>query len=295
MRKTARVLAILLFVAAALGVGVMGAQRPTFRAGVRTVAVYATVSDGDGRLVPDLARSDFEVFDGGRPVDITVFSNDIQAITVAIMLDMSGSMQGNVLRVRAATEHFVNTLLPADRACIGSFGEEVVVSPLLTGDKAILKRVLHEELWPGGYTPMWQGVARAMQALEGETGRRVVLVLTDGQDNMTIGDWRGSAGDVRRQAVEASFMVYAIGIEGTGLNGGIASLAEETGGGHFELALNADLTATFARVGEELRHQYLLGFAPATFDGKLHKLNVRATRRGLKVRARKSYLASEDR
>ena len=69
------------------------AQQPTFKSGARTVAVYATVQDGDGRLVPDLTREQFEVRDNGKPQPITVFSNEIQPISVIVMLDRSGSMR----------------------------------------------------------------------------------------------------------------------------------------------------------------------------------------------------------
>ena len=87
-------------------------------------------------------------------------------------------------------------------------------------------------------------------------------------------------------------MLYAIGMDGTGLDGEIMDIATETGGGHFALPQGADLTATFAKVADELRHQYLIGFAPATLDGKLHKVEVRVTRPGTRVKARRNYLAA---
>ena len=80
---------------------VPAARQATFRTGVQTVAVYATVSDREGRLVTDLDRATFEIRDNGRPASITIFSNEIQAITVAVMLDMSNSMLGKVLRAAA--------------------------------------------------------------------------------------------------------------------------------------------------------------------------------------------------
>jgi Ca-activated chloride channel family protein len=272
-------------------------QRPTFRAGVRTVAIYATVSDREGRLVPDLGRDAFEVLDDGRPAELTVFSNESQPITMAVMLDMSGSMLGKFLRVRASTLSLVNGLQAGDRARIGTFGDEVAVSPLLTGDKEVLSRVLHQELWPGGGTPLWAGLDAAMTSLAGEGGRRVVLVLTDGMDttSSTFFPRSRSPGALQKSAIDEGFMVYAIGMEGSGLESGIVDMAEQTGGGHFELKSNASLTETFARVVEELRHQYLLGFVPASLDGKTHRLQVRLKPSGLQVRARKNYRAEPER
>ena len=285
-----------------------GSPQVTFRSGVRTVAIYATVSDGEGRLVPDLERHAFQVLDNGTPAEITAFSNDVQPLTVAIMLDMSNSMINRVLRVRESTERFVNALTPADRARIGTFGTEVAISPILTNNKETLIRVLREELWPGGFTPLWRAVGAAMTSLEGEAGRRVVLVLTDGGDSDYL-PGRPGPDDVKRTAIRDSFMIYAIGMERAaggptikvnnavislapgGLSPDMIDVAEETGGGHFELRAASDLDGTFARVAEELRHQYLLGFSPATLDRKVHRLEVRVTEPGCKVRARRSYVA----
>jgi len=266
-------------------------QKTVFRSGVQTVVLHATVRGEDGRLVPDLDQGAFEVRDEGRPVDITVFSNDPQPITVALLLDMSGSMVGHFLRVREATRHFIGALHDDDRVRIGTFGVEVALSPWLTGDKAILRRIVNEELWPGGSTPLWEAVHAAMDSLEQESGRRVILTLSDGVDAGDIPGMEGSSGKARERAESDGFMVYAIGVEGSPLDHGITALAERTGGGYFKLDAGADLSATFVQVVEELRHQYVLGFAPPKADGRMHDVDVRITRPGMNVRARKNYRA----
>jgi Ca-activated chloride channel family protein len=268
-------------------------DRQVFRSGVQTVAIYATVNDREGRLVPDLPRDAFTILDNGQPSPVTLFSNDIQPITVVMLLDMSGSMNTRFLKVRDGTLGFIDALLPADRVRLGSFGTEIALSPLLTGDKATLARICKEEMWPGGGTPMWNAVFAGMKSLAGEAGRRVVLVLTDGYDTGDLAGWRGGYGDSRRMAERDGFMFYAIGMEGVmPLGDDLVSLVEDTGGGHFHVKLDEDLTATFARVADELRHQYLLGFTPKSLDGKTHKLEVRAGP-GTRVRARKSYVAEK--
>src|SRR5215212_8696012 len=115
-------------VALAVLVGRTSAQQPTFKSGARTVAVYATV-ESKGRLVPDLTREDFEVRDNGKPRPITVFSSEVQPISVVMMLDRSGSMRGNFGIVQAAGEAFVRALLPADKARVGSFAEKIQIDP----------------------------------------------------------------------------------------------------------------------------------------------------------------------
>ena len=266
------------------------AQEGRFRTSVDTVSIYATVSDAAGRLEPNLVKDDFTVLDDGKPREITLFSSDTQPITVVIMLDMSGSMFPRYLRLRTSTLSFVDALLPHDRAQIGSFGDEIAISPHLTGDKAVLRQVIGNELWPSGGTPIWNALDAAMTALASESGRRVVLTITDGR-NMCSFPRCLKPEAVERRAVSEGFMLYAIGMDGTGLDGEIMLMAEETGGGHFALPEGADLTATFARVAEELRRQYLIGFSPAVHDGKLHRVEVRVGRAGMKVKARRNYLA----
>ena len=87
-------------------------QQPTFKSGAKTVAVYATVAQKDGRLITDLSRDAFEIRDDGKPQPITVFSTEVQPISVVIMLDRSGSMRGNVGLVEQAAETFVKQSRP---------------------------------------------------------------------------------------------------------------------------------------------------------------------------------------
>ena len=270
-------------------------QKTVFRSTVQTVMLHATVRSDDGRLVPDLTRDDFEVRDEGQPVAITVFSSDPQPITVALLLDMSGSMGRHFVRVRESTRHFVDALHPEDRARIGSFGVEVALSPWLTGDKRILHRIVREELWPGGGTPLWNAAFGAMKSLENESGRRVIVVLTDGVATGNLPGLEGSNDKVTEKAEDEGFMIYAIGMQGSTLDEAITRLADRTGGGFFKLDTHADLSRTFLRVVEELRHQYVLGFAPPRADGKLHDVEVTVKKAGMEARARKNYRAPSER
>jgi VWFA-related protein len=276
--------------------GAVAAAQPTFKSSVQTVAVHATVQDANGRLVPGLSRDAFAIFDNGTPVEITTFSNEIQPLTVALLLDMSGSMNTRVLLVRDSTLKFIDALLPQDRVRIGTFGTEIGISPILTNDKAILARVVREELWPGGGTPLWDAMYAGMESLAKETGRRVVLVLTDGINGESLPGWDKSFGDVRDRAVRDGFMLYGVGMAGmteSEEEGArkFVTLIEETGGGRVKVGRDDDLQSAFVGIADELRRQYLIGFAPGPPDGREHKLEVRAKDPALRVRARKSYVA----
>jgi VWFA-related protein len=112
-------------------------------------------------------------------------------------------------------------------------------------------------------------------------------------------------GDVLDRARDEEVMIYAIGLESEYFNGqrmvrtrpdrGLRRLAEETGGGYFELKKTDELAPTFTRVAQELHSQYTLGFTPATLDGKEHKLVVRMNKPGMTARARRTYIASPER
>ena len=274
-------------VAVLLGCIVLNSQR-VFRTSVDTVPVYPTVFDQEGRLVPDLTRDDFVILDNGRVAGIVTFSNEVIPITVVLLIDTSGSMSNKLLRVRAACGTLVDGLASTDRLTVASFGGEIAVSPWLTNDKAILQRVLKEELWPGPSTPLWSALDRGMSSLVGESGRRVLLIVTDGK--ATDVEKRPL---VRPAVIRDRFMVYAIGLQGNGLTNELTSLAEETGGGHFVLRDADELERTFRRVLDELRHQYTIGFTPVVLDGSLHKLRVETTNRSLRVRAPTSYVATK--
>jgi Ca-activated chloride channel homolog len=270
------------------------AQQGVFRGGVQTVSVYATVTDKTGRLVPDLEREHFEILDNGQPRPITVFKSDVQPITVVVMLDTSGSMTANFQLLKDSAEQFVIRLLPNDKARIGSFSDKIFISPAFLSDRDALIDILHEDIQFGNPTFLWDAIDDAMTALSDQTGRRVVLVFTDGFDEFSK---RASFKSVMARAEREEFMIYAIGFHSMVLgrstqpDPGLKKLATATGGGYFELTRAADLGATFTRVADELHRQYVLGFSPAVLDGKTHLLDVRVKVPGMTVRARKSYVA----
>src|SRR5262245_53878095 len=226
------------------------AQQPTFKSGAKTVAVYATVADKGGRLVPDLTAADFEVRDEGKVQPLTVFSNDVQPITVVVLLDRRGSMRGNAGLVARATEAFGGRLGAADRARIGVFADRIQIEPAsFTSSHEELLNVLQFDRPVTGPTPLWNAIDEGITALRAEDGRRVVLVFSDGGDSpggFSLSN--RSILDVMRRAQRENVMVYAIGLATTVLRGrsggslvgsmtqvrpdpGLAAVAEDPGRG----------------------------------------------------------------
>src|SRR5688500_17575572 len=102
-------------------------QTPTFRTGTQIVSLFATVTDAENRLVPDLAEGDFEVLDNDKPQPLVVFRNEVQPISVVVMLDTSGSMTGSIELLKAASEQYIIRLLPDDKAVVGAFNDKIEI------------------------------------------------------------------------------------------------------------------------------------------------------------------------
>ena len=276
----------------------LAAQQPTFRSGTQTVPLYITVTDSAGRLVPDLTKDNFQVLDNQQPQEISLFDNTVRPITAVVMLDTSGSMTLNLDLVKQAAEQFVIRLLPEDRAMVGAFNDKVEFGATdFTNDRDDLAHAIRE-LDFGNATRLWDAVDASLAALSGVEGRRVVLVFTDGDDTGS----KVSLSNVVDRARADEVMIYAIGLESvfqiggrvtrTRPDKGLRRIADETGGGYFELKKSEELGPAFTRVAQELHSQYLVGFTPKNLDGKVHKLDVKTTDISQKARARRSYIAT---
>lgn len=288
--------AALVVLAVAAGVR---AQQGTFRAGTSIVPILTTVLDKDGRLVPDLEKEDFTILDNGKPQDVSFFQNEVEPFTVVVTLDFSFSMNNNLKLLKSAAEQFILRMLPEDKGQVGSFSDKIWFSGTFTSDRDDLILAM-DDLPYGNPTRLFDAIDTSIDLLDDVTGRKVVLVFSDGDDTAS----RRSFDDVLRKARDKEVMVYAIGLQSEFFNGqrmvrsrptsALRRLADETGGGFFELKKTAELAPTFTRVSQELHSLYALGFTPTNLDGKEHRLEVRA-KSGMTVRARKSYIASRDR
>ncbi len=305
----------------------IAAQQPTFRGTADTVRVFTTVTDRDGRLVTTLEQKDFEIRDEGSPQPITTFDNHPQPIRLIVLLDVSGSMQGNLPILRDGTVELLRHLREDDGVRLGTFGNDVEISPMFTRDARELEQALPRSIASDAPTPLWRAIDKALDAFPtaasegGGDERPVILVLSDGKDSGPLGpaSFRqpvASQSEVIERARRQGVMLYGVGLRsrgarpqvpGIGPGGlqaalmsdfpdpGLARVAEETGGGYTEIRFGEDLATAFAQVADELHSQYLNGFAPPKRDGKVHKIEVQVAMKGLKPRARKSYVAPSER
>jgi Ca-activated chloride channel family protein len=294
-----RVFAVL--TALILAAGSVFGQQATFKSGTSIVPVLTTVTDSQGRLVPSLELEDFTILDNGKMQPITLFQNETQPFTVVVMLDFSFSMTTHLELLKQATEQFILRMLPADKGQVGAFSDKIQFSGEFTNDRDDLVAAL-KDLQFGNPTRLYDAIDASIDILKDVDGRKIVLVFTDGDDTAS----KRNMGDVLDRARATETMVYAIGLESefpvapgrmqrTRPDRGLRKLADETGGGYFELKKTTELAPTFTRVAQELHSLYTIGFNPPLLDNKEHRLEVKMKQAGQNARARKSYIASADR
>ena len=278
----------------ALAAAVVIAQEPTIRVTTRIVPLPTMVTDGQGRLVPDLEQEDFTILDNGKPQEIVLFENTVQPFTVVVMLDFSLSMALELDLLKEAAEDFLLRMLPDDKGQVGAFSDRIQFSGSFTNNRDRLIASIRD-LDYGNSTKLWDAIDASISLLEPLEGRRVVLVFTDGDDTAS----RVGLTAVKERAQRSDVMVYAIGLRShmagrpmSAPDSGLKKIAEATGGGYFEMNKAEDLGPTFTRVAQELHSLYTISFSPQKLDGKEHKLQVKTKLADQKVRTRASYIAT---
>src|SRR5215831_8787339 len=182
-----------------------------FRSGVELVNVTATVSDADGRFVPNLTQDDFVVYEDETRVDVTHFSAERVPVSLGIALDTSGSMAGERIEAaRASIRRFVYELLDRnDELFLYRFSNYPVLVQGWTRDRRDLLEPL-DRLQPNGATAMFDCVARAIPlAQQGQNLKKALVVISDGNDTSSRIEIR----DLKEQIRQSEVLVYAVGID----------------------------------------------------------------------------------
>lgn len=259
-----------------------------FATRVNQVEVYASVSDPSGRPVKDLPREAFSISEDGKPQEITTFVSGDFPAAVALAIDRSASMAGRPLTTaKTAGRAFVASLRPEDRAMLIGISSEVEVLAPLSTERAPIYKAL-DDVDPWSATSLHDALIRSLDVLEGETGRRAIVVLSDGEDRYS----EATAAAVLERARRSDVLMYPIAI-GKKRAPLFAELATISGGRSFHLRDVRELQATLKTIAEDIRSQYLLGYAPADAiqgeDAEWRTITVRVNRPELKVRARSGY------
>lgn len=281
-------------------VGQAPAQSPTFRAGVDLVTIRAVVRDGKGRPSTTLTKDEFELLDNGSARPILAVEQDNGPIGVALLFDISGSMDVNDRYDRAREQgYFLLSGLRngEDEAAIFAFDSRLhVIQPFTTELDRLRGTVTEFSRW--GMTSIHDAIASASRTMDARaTRRRALVVLTDGIDTgskLTPAEVSGIASSIDLPVYIVA-IVQAIddprrGGSNQALAGELADLARWTGGQLFVATSTSEASAVARQVVDELRQQYLIAFEPGATPG-WHAVDVRVRRKGHSVQARGGYVA----
>lgn len=296
-----------------LGTAVDGQKPERPEQSTLSIPVFVTVLDETQRPVTGLTQEEFEVYDKGKLQAVTAFETKPGPLNVVLMLDTSGSMKDVLDLAKDAAEKFLDGLAAEDKVLVCGFDERSICYPDsgFTGDRQLLSTTV-QRLTTGFPSKLYDALGQSVDHLKDREGRRVVVVLADGEDNAS----KSRLDDAMRKARAADVTVYSIGLEheymartgtinmATGRqtmhppwrdrtkpDRGLKTLSADTGGGFFLLRDAAEWGPTFAAVARELHSHYVLRISPGVFDGKVHSLEVKVKRAGVTARARRSYIA----
>ena len=279
------------------------------RSTVRLVQLRAIVYDKKGRIVTDLTKGDFMLFEDYFPQKITHFSIEPdEPISVAFLLDVSGSMRllDRITDAKEAIKYFVNTFNKEDRFALLIFADnQVEMIQEFTSDKEKFLSVL-DPIEAYGQTALNDAVATSPPLVDSQSrGRKAIILISDGMDNFS----RNSSEEAVNLAKSVDVPIYSISFADLpkkilGKEQGpipvkyevLTKYAHETGGLFFRVEDPDELKEACSQIEYELRHQYIIAYTPrrAFWDGQYRKLKLEASREGLTIRTRKGYMAKAE-
>lgn len=273
-----------------------------FRSGIDLVQMSATVVDEDGRLVGDLRREDFEVFEDAERQTITHFTRDRVPLSVGVVLDVSQSMYGQRIDdARLALDRFVADLLdPEDEVFVIVFNHTPRVEVGWTlGPRQLRNRL--DDIRPYGGTSIYDAMMEALPLFDVRQHQRAAVVLiSDGSDTGSHSNVR----DVRRLLRRSDAFVYAIAIDAPDTRPindrvnpfALREMTSESGGYTEVVHDSPELGPATARIADELNHQYTLSYMSSRpADGSYRSIRLRVVGREYRVRTRRGYVAEPNR
>jgi len=273
-----------------------------FRKEVDEVTLHATVVDDKNRLVTDLARPDFTVYEDGQQQKITSFRREDIPVAMGIVIDNSGSMRDKRPAVNAAAINFVKSSNPQDKVFVVNFNEDFFLDQDYTASVPKLKDAL-ERIEARGGTALYDAVVASSDHLKksGLLEKKVLLVVTDGEDNASRESLEQA---IRRLQEENGPTVYTIGLLGEEhskrARRALRQMAEETGGMAFFPQGLAEVESITQQIAHDIRNQYTIGYKPSKpqSEGGFRSVKVEANAKGykkLQVRTRSGYYAGQQR
>jgi len=256
---------------------------------VNRVILWISATDKQGNFITDLDKGEFKIFENDKEQRIIDFYAETRSITMAILIDTSGSMQDKIREVHNAAGAFVDTIRDIDNALVIDFDDNVFLIQDLTNDHEALKEAI-TSTEPLGATSLFDAMHAAYRKIGQIDGRKAVILLSDGEDTSSQFGFKR----VLNEAKTNNTIVYTIGVGGGSIDRNVLEeFAENTGGKAFFVKKADDLAEVYQRIADELGKQYYLTYSTDNddWDGHWIKIRVESERPGVKVRARRGYFA----
>lgn len=275
----------------------------TLRMDVKLVSVFANVTDRNGAIIGGLAKQDFAITEDGHPQQISVFEKQSELpLNLTLAIDTSGSVQKDLSEEAAAARRFAHAIVrPQDQMSVMQFATEVSALTPFTNKLKTIDSALGK-LRGGWATALYDAIDQGAQRLGATEGRKVLIVISDGDDTAKNTTYP----EALEQALRNEVMIYSlidVPIEAsagrsTGGEHALITLAEQTGGKYFYVR-DGGLDKAFEKVSEDLRTQYLIGYYPRNQEpGRtFHRIRVtvpRATAQDFTVHHKTGYYSDSN-
>lgn len=255
---------------------------------VNRVLLWATAETKGKQPVAGLKQEQFRVLEDGVPQTILDFYPEERPITLALLLDSSGSIKDALADIHEGAIGFIDQLKDQDRALVIDFDDKVYLIQDLTADKAALKESASSTEAIGG-TAIYDALHAAFRKLRGIDGRKAIVLLTDGDDTNSQFPFDRVLEEAKTQDV----LIYAIGLGPTVRKGALKEFCDATGGRAYFVDKAKELVAAYQAIAAELRAQYYLSYQSSLkeYDGRWVKIDVESTVPDVEVRAKRGYFA----
>ncbi len=272
-----------------------------FRSDTRLVVLHASVTDKKGKLITNLDKRAFKVFENGQPQELKIFRREDVPVSLGIVIDDSGSMMTKRSRVEAAAVSLVRESNPQDEVFVVNFNDDAYLDVPFTNDLHKMEQGLARIDSRGG-TAMRDALGMSLDYMHEKSKRdkKVILIITDGNDNAS----NTSLEKVVARSAQTDTLIYAIGLfteeekhEATKARRALNELTAATGGLAFYPKDVSEVQALAAEVAHDIRNQYTLAYTPAiqALDGSYRQIKVTVEAPGKPVvRTRSGYYATPE-
>jgi len=264
---------------------------PTIRMQSRMVEVHVTVLDRRNRHIPNLDRRHFEVYDADTAQNIAAFEPETANLTLAILLDTTGSMAEAMPALKIAATRLIEQLREGDRVAVYGFSERLERLQGFTDDRrAAILAVRRART--GGATALFDAIARVSQSMPPGLGKKSMVVFTDGADNSSLLNMNAATARAKKAGIPLYTVAQGDALKASRLVETLEDISQRTAGMSFKVRNASQIEEVFEAISADLKHTYMLAYQPRSGQGEWRPIRVVVNSvKDVTVRCREGYFA----